>query len=226
MSTTISPKPRKPVATAASKLRHARGHYPVWSVKSVSVLLILTLAVSGTIVFAAGKRSFIVELEWTLGVVSAALFAMLAIGLYRGVRLKEQDAPSPDFQSPDLRDWVDGTGQLPDMNCPLDAVDAGDDGCLGAIVGFFLSIFVLILLVGLLWVFLQVAVVVLFVVMTAIYWVLHLALRQVFAHSDDCRGNLLRSLGFASLYTLLYTGWLFALLLIASGLMNRGGGAG
>ena len=54
--------------------------------------------------------------------------------------------------------------------------------------------------------------------MTAIYWVLHLALRQVFAHSDDCRSNLPRSLGFATLYTFLYTGWLFGLLFVAGSL--------
>ena len=66
----------------------------------------------------------------------------------------------------------------------------------------------------LLWLFLQFAAVVFFIVMTAIYWVLHLALRQVFAHSKACQGDAVHSLGYATLYTGLYTGWLFALLLI------------
>jgi hypothetical protein len=186
----------------------------------VAWLAVLTLAVSATVVFLAGKQSLIVEVEWTLGVVSAALFAMLAVGLYRGARLREKDAPTAELTKVDLSDWQPDSTGLPDMDCPLDAVDGGGDelGCLGVIVGVLLSVVVFFVLLGLLWVFLQFAVIVLFVVMTAIYWVLHLALRQVFAHSEDCRGKLGRSLGFASLYTVLYTGWLFALLFVASSL--------
>jgi hypothetical protein len=212
--------PDRPRPKPVERLIHARGHYPVWSVKSIAWLAILTIAVTATAVFLGGRRSLIVELEWTLGVVSAALFTLLAVGLYRGAKLRETEAPSADVKAPDMGDWTPDGTSLPDIDCPIDAVDGGDEGCLGAIAGFLLSVVVLMLLLGLLWVFLQFAVIVLFVVMTAIYWVLHLALRQVFAHSDDCRGKLARSLGFASLYTILYTGWLFALLLIASGLLG------
>jgi hypothetical protein len=198
----------------AARLVEARGHYPVWSVKSIAWLSVITVSVTGTIIAVSGKRSILVELEWTLGVVAAALFAMLAIGLYRGARLKEKDAPSAELQKVDLSDWTPDTG-LPDLDCPLDAVD-GELGCLGVIAGVLLAIVAFVVLTIFLWVFLQFAVIVLFIVMTAIYWVLHLALRQVFAHSQDCRGNLPRSLGFATLYTVLYTGWLFALLFLTS----------
>lgn len=203
--------------TPAARLVEARGHYPVWSVKSIAWLSLATAIVTGTIVAVSGKRSLIVELEWTVGIVAAALFAMLAIGLYRGARLREKEAPSAELSKVDLSDWTPDTG-LPDMDCPLDAVDGGGDelGCLGVIAGVVLSLVAFVALFLLLWVFLQVAVIVLFVVMTAIYWVLHLALRQVFAHSEDCHGNLARSVGFATLYTVLYTGWLFGLLVLAS----------
>ena len=204
----------------ATRLIEARGHYPVWSVKSIAWLSLTTVIVTGTIVAVSGKRSLIVELEWTLGVVAAALFALLAVGLYRGARLREKEAPSAELTKVDLSDWTPDSG-VPDFDCPLDVVDgAGGDelGCLGVIAGIVLSIIAFVVLFILLWVFLQVAVIALFIVMTAIYWVLHLALRQVFAHSEDCRGKLGRSLAFASLYTVLYTGWLFALLFLASSL--------
>ena len=206
--------------TPAERLIEARGHYPVWSVKSVAWLAVLTVIVAGTAVALSGERSLFIKLEWTLGVVSAALFAMLAVGHYRGVRLREKDAPAAEMSKVDLSDWQPDSTGLPDMDCPLDAVDGGGDelGCLGVIAGVLLSVVVFFVLLGLLWVFLQFAVIVLFVVTTAIYWVLHLALRQVFAHSEDCRGKLGRSLAFASLYTVLYTGWLFALLFMASSL--------
>ena len=185
----------------------------MWSVKSVAWLALLTLVVSATVIFIAGKRSLIIELEWTLGVVAAALFALLAVGLYRGARLREKEAPSAELTKVDLSEWTPDSG-VPDFDCPLDVVDGGGDelGCLGVIAGIVLSIVAFVVLFLLLWVFLQVAVIALFIVMTAIYWVLHLALRQVFAHSGDCRGKPGRSLAFASLYTVLYTGWLFALL--------------
>jgi hypothetical protein len=201
----------------AARLVEARGHYPVWSVKSIAWLSLVTVIVTAAIVAVSGKRSVLVEIEWTLGIVAAALFAMLSVGLYRGVRLKEQDAPSAELQKVDLSDWTPDTG-LPDLDCPLDAVDGGGDelGCLGVIAGVLLAVVAFVVLTLLLWFFLQVAVIVMFIIMTAIYWVLHLALRQVFAHSQDCRGNLPRSLGYATLYTVLYTGWLFALLLAAS----------
>lgn len=182
----------------------------------------LTLVLSATVIFLAGKRSLIVELEWTLGVVSAALFTLLAVGLYRGARLHEKEAPAAECPKVDLSDWQSDVTVLPDMDCPLDAVDGGGDdlGCFGVIVGVLLSVVVFFVLLGLLWLFLQFAVIVAFIIMTAIYWVLHLALRQVFAHSEDGRGKLGRSFGFAALYTVLYTGWLFALLFVASALIT------
>jgi len=207
-------KQAKPVA----RLVEARGHYPVWSIKSIAWLTVLTLACVATIVAVSGERSLIVELEWTLGVVAAALFALLAVGLYRGARLRETQAPAAELTKVDLSDWQPDVSTVPDFDCPLDIADGGGDelGCLGVIVGALLAIIAFVLFAGLLWAFLQFAAIVIFIVMTAIYWVLHLALRQVFAHSEDCRGKLLRSLGFASLYTVLYTGWLFGLLMIAS----------
>jgi hypothetical protein len=197
-------------------LVQARGHFPVWSVKSIALLSVLTVGVATAVAFAAGRRPVLVELEWTLVIVAGALFAMLLTGLYRGVRLRETEPPSAELTKIDIRDWTPDGTSLPDIDCPLDAFDGGDDGCLGAIVGFLLSFLVLIVLVMAVWLFLQVALVAVFVLLTAIYWVLHLALRQVFAHSADCRGNLTRSLGFATVYTLLYTGWLFALLILTA----------
>ena len=207
---------QSPSRITPAALVHARGHYRVWSVKSIALLSVLTVGVASAIAFVVGRGSLLVELEWTLVIVSAALFAMLLTGLYRGVRLRETDAPSAELKTLDIRDWTPDGTSLPDIDCPLDALDGGDDGCLGAIVGFLLSLLVLIVLVAAVWLFLQVALVIAFVLMTAIYWVLHLALRQVFAHSADCRGNFTRSFGFATLYTVLYTGWLFALLMLTA----------
>jgi hypothetical protein len=48
-------------------------------------------------------------------------------------------------------------------------------------------------------------------VVLAVFWVFNRALRQVFARSRQCHGRLAPSLGYALVFTILYTGWLFAL---------------
>jgi len=54
-----------------------------------------------------------------------------------------------------------------------------------------------------------------FVVPLAFYWLFSRALRQVFIHAGKCHGRILRSLQYALGYTILYAGWMFALLLLA-----------
>ena len=163
-------------AKPVTRLVEVRGHYPVWSIKSIAWLSVLTLACVATIVAVSGERSLIVELEWTLGVVAAALFALLAVGLYRGARLRETQAPAAELTKVDLSDWQPDVSTVPDFDCPLDIADGGGDelGCLGVIVGALLAIIAFVLFAGLLWAFLQFAAIVIFIVMTAIYWVLHL----------------------------------------------------
>lgn len=197
-------------------LLEARPRYPVWSVKPVTMLLVVSVALTAVLVLWLGRRPVVQELEITLGIVAGLLFVFLSVGLHRGVRLKEREPPPLE---------------IPSVQMDADPVDAAhisdfglgaDGGCLGAIVGLLLSVLVAVVLLGLLSLFMQIAVAILAVLAAGLYWIFHLALRQVFAHSKDCHGRLARSLGFAAWYTILYTGWLFAVLLAAGYLTSRG----
>ena len=95
------------------------------------------------------------------------------------------------------------------------------EGCLGAIVSVLLSVVVLIVLAFLLWFLINVGAVVVLVLFLALAWVFSRALRQVFRHSRTCRGRLAPSLGYAVLYSALYTGWLFALVHLTHYLLHR-----
>lgn len=211
MDAGINPPPRR---SFKRRLYEIRPPTPVWSIKSIAVLSLLTLVVAALAIFPFGNRSWIVNVEWLLGIVAFTLFAMMSVGLYRGVKLRELEPPTAELQQVRFDDWTPDVSHLPDFSSAIDI--GGDDaaGCLGAIVGLLLSLVVLVVLVLGAWILLQIGALVIFVVMTAIYWVLHLALRQVFTHAADCHGNLARSLMFATLYTVLYTGWLFALLFL------------
>ncbi len=206
--------------------------YPVWSTRIVLLLSLSVIVTITVLVFVLSDRSVFVESQITLTIISLCLFAFLTTGLYRGVRLERpaKDELDRSIQQFDSRDqaagprWSDFFGFLlsfspPDLShvslphIDLAGVsDAGDDlvGCLLTLV---LWIGVLILLTILLWVLAQV-IAALPVFAVVLYWVFYRALRVVFAKSRACRGRLLRSIEYGLLYTLLYTGWIFALLWI------------
>jgi hypothetical protein len=202
------------------KLR-SRASRRVWSIKTITVVGLCVVALTATCVFLFGKRSIFRETELTLGLVSAGLFVFLAIGLYRGVRVKRRDLPAVDVPNVSVGDMADA---LPDgLSSGLDLASGIDDleGCAGAIVALILAVVVGIFLVALLWFLLNAGIVVWVFLLAATSSVFYLALRQVFAKSRVCRGRLGPSLGYALLYTVLYTGWLFALVMIAEGLFGE-----
>ena len=187
-----------------------RVRYPVWSVKTITVLAILVIALTATSVFLIGKKPLFYETELTLAIVAAVLFAFLSVGLYRGVRVKRRDLPGVDAKGVRLGEI---TEHLPDPATIPDHIDAGDfgEGYLVSLVGLLLAIVVGAILLVLLWLLLNLGILLWVFLIAALAWVFYLALRQIFAKSRVCKGNLAASLGYALMYTVLYTGWLFAL---------------
>jgi hypothetical protein len=187
-----------------------RVRYPVWSVKTITALAILVIALTATSVFLIGKKTLFYETELTLAIVAAVLFVFLSVGLYRGVRVKRRDLPGVDTKGVRLGEI---TEHLPDAATLPDNIDAGDfgEGCLVALVGLLLAIVVGAILLVLLWLLLNLGILLWVFLIAALAWVFYLALRQIFAKSRVCKGNLGASLGYALVYTVLYTGWLFAL---------------
>lgn len=191
----------------------------VLTAKSFTIVAVLTVTLTALCVYVFGKRSFWVETEWVLSIVAVALFAFLATGLYRGIRVRKKDAPKLEttrFEMSDVAANFPDSG-IGDMSCPIDAVDG--EGCFAGIVGAILAVLVGIVLVfvlaGLIWVFANVALVLMAVGLFALAWVFHRALRQVFVRSKQCRGNMALSLKWAGTYTILYLGWLYGLVLAA-----------
>lgn len=117
-----------------------------------------------------------------------------------------------------MGDLSDGLSHGPDF----DIGDVGADaGCLGIVVGIILSIFAGVILMILLWIVVNLGIVLWIFTMAVLSWVFYLALRQVFAKGEVCRGDWLKSMAYALLYTGLYTGWLLALVFIAEGLLGQ-----
>ena len=200
-----------------TRYRHIlrRPRRPVWSVKTAALVGVLVTGVTGAVIYLLGKRSLFAETELTLAAVSGVLFLFLAVGLYRGVRVRRRDVARLEFRTvrPDSLDI--GNPDLPDVSCPLDAFDGDDEGCLAALLAGLLWVLAIVVLLGLVWVLLNVGLWIGLAIAPALTWLLYRALRQVFIHRRQCQGNLLPSLGYAAFYTFLYTGWLFALAYLA-----------
>ena len=195
--------------------RRRERRYPIWSAKAIMGVGLLAVAVATILTLTLGHRSLLVELEMTLTVVAIGLFLFLAIGLYSGARVKKHEPLAGELKlygGDGLGDHASGL-EIPDIG-------GGDDvlGCLLAIVVGILGTLLVILL---LFLFINLAIVVVFLFMVAVGWIFHRALRNVFAKSKRCRGDILASTGYAAFYTVLYTGWLLAILLGVDWLKSR-----
>jgi hypothetical protein len=218
--------------------------YPVWSSKVVVLISIPVIVTITLLVFALSNRSVFVESQITLAIISLCLFACLTIGLYQGVRLErpgkdELERSVQQFEAErgkanprwfDFLNFLFAIGppdplhvQLPHVDLPhLDLAggsDSGGDDLVGCLVTLVVWIGVMLLIVLLVWLLAQ-AIAALPVIVVMLYWVFYRALRVVFARSRSCRGRLLRSMGYGLLYTVLYTGWIFALLWVGRFLLS------
>ena len=178
--------------------RHRPPRYPVWSASSIALAGGLAAVVASVSVFLLGHKSFFVETEISLAIVAVGLFVFLAVGLYRGARVS--------LERLDMR--PETLPEVPDLGL-FDLV--GGDDPVSFILSIVFSIVVSILLALLAWLLLSMLWGLLIVAALAVFWVFNRALRQVFARSRQCQGKLGPSLGYALLYTSLYTGWLFVL---------------
>lgn len=212
-----------PMQPSRTKLRRPlipqRARYPVWSVRTITFVSVIVLSLTTLLMLVIEGRSLVAELEIVLTVVAACLLVFLTIGLYRGVRVRRKDTGGEK-----ARVKFDEVAELsPELtfNAPDCPIDAADEGCLGSIAGLIVSIIALWVIVLVLWFLLNVAVIGVSVLALGLYWIFYLALRQVFAKSRRSRGNLKLSAGYALYFTVLYTGWLFALLIIVDWLLVR-----
>jgi hypothetical protein len=206
--------------------------YPIWNTRIVVLISLPVIVTITVLVFVLSNRSVIVESQITLAIISLCLFVFLTTGLYRGVRMERPGKDELDRSVQQFESRAEATGSrrsdflgllfsfgppdlshvsLPKIDLPGD-VDVGDD-LVGCLVTLILWIAVLALFAIALWILAQV-IAALPVIAVVLYWIFYRALRVVFAKSRACKGRLLRSMGYGLLYTLLYTGWVFALLSI------------
>ena len=174
----------------------------------VAVLTILSIWL-----FGLGQHRTIFENSiLSISILSFAFFLFLTIGLYKGIKLKDDIGKITDKlktenilnQSSESSDFDSSKTIIPDFD------DGEGSGILISILAwisytiFFIFIFWLfgtILWTGILF----------FVAM--LYWVFFRAVRLILKKSKICRGNLISSCKYAAGHTLLYNFWIYGLII-------------
>ena len=142
-------------------------------------------------------------------VLAVAFFLFLTIGLYKGIKLKDDLGKITDKIRFDKGPDIKGKLDLPD-----DIPDAGE-GIAGVILGILAWLVFSILLILFIWLFGALLWTMILVFAAMLYWIFFRALRLVFKNSNKCKGNLTTSMAFGIGYTTLYSFWIYALILIA-----------
>jgi hypothetical protein len=173
-------------------------------------IIVVVLTILGIWLFGLGQHRTIFENSiLSTSILSIGFFLFLTIGLYRGIKLKDNIGR--------LTDKID-LSNLPDFPSTggggVDSLEVGE-GIGGIIIAVILWIVVTFLIGIFLWIFgaLLWSGIIAFVAM--LYWIFFRALRLVFKNAPICRGNLMKSMGYGLFYTTLYNFWIYGIILAA-----------
>lgn len=178
-------------------------------------ILVSVLTVIGVWYFGVGSHHTVYENSiQSTTILSIAFFLFITIGLYNGVKLKDDLGKITDRikvgKMPDISSGVEVPAEIPDVG----------DGIAGIILGIIAWILFSILLILLIWFFGVVLWSMILVFAAMLYWIFYRALRLVFKNSNKCRGKLLVSAAHGFMYTVLYNFWIYAILLIGHSLVK------
>lgn len=171
-------------------------------------LIVGALTIPGVYFWGLGRHhTFFENSMISTTILSIAFFSFITIGLYNGIKLK------------------DNLGQIVDKFKPVyasdislnltssDSVEVGD-GIGGIIISILLWILMAIVLSIALWIFSNVLVMVVLTFIAMLYWVFFRALRLIFKNSNRSKGALLESIKWGLTYTILYNCWIYGIFIL------------
>jgi hypothetical protein len=142
---------------------------------------------------------------------SVAFFLFITIGLYRGVKLKEDIGKMSGSEAPfdialDLTTQPEHSHSGPDL-------DVGD-GLAGILLGVLLWILWGIVVAVALWLFANIFLVIIAAFAAMLYWIFFRAMRLVFKNSSKTKGKIWASVQYGALYTVLYNFWIYGIFIL------------
>jgi hypothetical protein len=169
-------------------------------------IIVAVLTVLSIWLFGLGQHRTIFENSiLSTTVLSIAFYLFLTIGLYNGIKLKDDIGK--------LTDKIN-LSNLPDFSHTGDGADflAVGDGIGGIIISTVLWILMTFLIGLFVWLFGAVLWSGIIVFIAMLYWIFFRALRLVFKNSNKCKENLTISLVYGFFYTILYNFWIYGVI--------------
>lgn len=169
-------------------------------------IIVAVLTVLSIWLFGLGQHRTIFENSiLSTTVLSIAFYLFLTIGLYNGIKLKDDIGK--------LTDKIN-LSNLPDFSHTGEGADFLDvgDGIGGIIISTVLWILMTFLIGLFVWLFGAVLWSGIIVFIAMLYWIFFRALRLVFKNSNKCKGNLTISLVYGFFYTILYNFWIYGVI--------------
>ena len=172
---------------------------------SIFVIILTVLAIW---LFGLGQhRTIFINSILSTTILSTAFFLFLSVGLYKGIKLKDDIGKITDKikvdDIPILSNGLDFPSEIPGI----------EEGILGAIFGIILWIIISVFILFFLWVFGAIVSAMVLVFIAMLYWIFFRALRLVFKNSNKCKGDLKTSILYGIGYTTLYNFWIYSMIL-------------
>jgi heme O synthase-like polyprenyltransferase len=181
----------------------------------ISALLIMTATILTVYLTGLTSSRSILANATILTVLSSVFFLFLTSSLYRGIKLKDDVGDltkkikwRKDYSMdvPAVSNSSEGKSSIiPDLDVG-DGVEEIAAAVFFWIVATFVFIALLFLFETVIWVFILLLV-------AMLYWVFFRAVRLVLKNSARCRGKLSKAATYGLGYTLLYSSWMYAILL-------------
>jgi hypothetical protein len=171
-------------------------------------IVVIVLTILSIWLFGLGQHRTIFENSiLSTTILSVAFFLFLTVGLYKGIKLKDDIGKLTDKikidKIPDLSGGLELSSDVPDVG----------EGIAGIILGILAWFLFSILLLLFIWFFSAVIWTMILVFAAMLYWIFFRALRLVFKNSNKCKGDLTTSIAYGLGYTTLYNFWIYGIIL-------------
>ena len=176
---------------------------------AITSLIVIFLTCVGVWLFGLGNENSLFKNSITsTSILSVTFFLFITISLYKGYQIKDEVG--------DLTKKINADN-LPDGSFlgNFDAPDIGaGDGLGGIIVGILLWIVAAVILALFIWIFSFALWAVIIGFAAMLYWIFFRALRLVFRHSEECKGDIGKSSLYGTAYTVVYNFWIYGVIIL------------
>jgi hypothetical protein len=179
------------------------------NVALVSAAVVGTTTVAVWLLGLGQHRTLFANSLISTSILFAAFFLFTTVGLYHGVKLRDDVGRLTDRISRKHFPSTGGLNTLPDFDF------SEGHGILGILAAIVMAVVVAIVAVFVIWLVGALLWTGVLIFAAMLYWVFFRALRLVFKNSNRCRGRLGASLWEGFWYASLYTCWIYGIIMAA-----------